>query len=189
MTLLDIILVSLSLGVDCFSVSVVCGAIVRSWQWSVGVRTAVLFGLFQALMPLLGWGTVMFLAVRFEKYGRWIAFSLLMFVGIKMVVEALRPAGDEPSMRPQRLATQLILAVATSIDALAMGVTLAAVGYDSFQSLLMPLAVIGCGSLFLALTGHELGVRFGRVIARRFRPELLGGIILIAIGVKVLCGG
>ena len=188
MTLIDILLLSLSLGVDCFTVSVACGAIVRRWQWSIGARTAVLFGLFQALMPLVGWGAVRLFAARLEDYGRWVAFALLLFVGLRMIAEAFRPTGEPPSFRPQRLSTQLLLAVATSIDALAVGVSMAVVGYSTLASLFLPLTLIGCGSLLLALLGHELGIRFGRAIARRFRPELLGGIILVAIGVKVLCG-
>lgn len=186
MSLLDIILLSISLGIDCFTVSVVCGAIERRWLWVVALRSSILFGVFQALMPLAGWLALHFYAARLEAYGRWVAFALLAFVGIRMIVEAFRSSDEHSSIHPRRLSTQLLLAVATSIDALAVGASMAVTGYTSLSSLALPLAVIGLGSLLLSLLGHWLGIHFGSLAGRHLRPELFGGIILIAIGVKVL---
>ena len=187
MSLLDILLLALSLAMDCFTVSIVSGAILRRWQGGVILRIAVLFGFFQALMPLIGWLGVHFFAARLEAYGRWIAFGLLLFIGGRMIWQSFREADEEkPFFRPEALTTQLLLAIATSIDALAIGVSMAVIGYDTIGSLLLPLTLIGVVSLVMSLIGHYLGIRFGRTVCRRLRPELFGGIILVALGVKIL---
>jgi putative Mn2+ efflux pump MntP len=186
MSILDIILLAVSLAMDCFTVSIVSGAILRRWQGGIIFRIAVLFGLFQALMPLIGWTAMRLFAAHVEAYGHWIAFAMLLFIGGRMIWESLHGSGDEPSFRPEKLSTQLLLAVATSIDALAVGVSMAVIGYDTLHSLLLPLVIIGLVSLLFALLGHWLGIRFGRAASSRFSPELFGGIILVAIGLKVL---
>ena len=187
MTSFDVFLLSISLAMDCFAVSIASGAILQRWRMGTILRMAVLFGLFQALMPLLGWLTMQLLHLPLSDYGRWVGAALLLFVAGRMGLPALRGDDEAPAaFRPERLATQLLLAVATSIDALAVGVTFSAFGYTSLSSLLMPLLAIGMASLLLTIVGHWLGIRFGRSISRRLRPELLGAIVLTAIAVKVL---
>jgi len=186
MTLLDIILLAISLAMDCFTVSIVSGSILRRWQGSVIIRIALLFGLFQALMPLIGWYFMRFFAAHVEAYGHWIAFGMLLFIGGRMIWQSLRGTTGVPSFRPTRLSTQLLLAVATSIDALAVGVSMAVTGYDTLHSLWQPLLIIGLVSLLFSLLGHWLGIHFGRSISRRFPPELLGGIILVLLGLKIV---
>jgi len=183
---LDLILLALSLAMDCFSVSIVSGAILRSWQGGVVWRISLLFGFFQALMPLIGWAAVIHFTASLSVYGHWIAFVLLLFIGGRMIIESLRADEDAVSFHPHHLRTQLLLAVATSIDALAVGVSMAVTGYTSLQQLWWPLTVIGMVSLLMSLVGHRLGVSFGKSIARRIRPELIGGIILVLLGVKIL---
>ena len=102
-----------------------------------------------------------------------------------MIRESFLPE-EHQTFNPRRLRTQLLLAVATSIDALAVGISLAVTGYTSLTSLVVPLVWIGLGSFLFGVVGHLLGLRFGNLANRFLRPELLGGIILIAIGVKVL---
>ena len=102
-----------------------------------------------------------------------------------MVYESFEE-GEEQHFHPERLRTQLLLSVSTSIDALAVGVSMVCVGYDEVSSLPLPLSIIACVSLLFSLAGTWLGVRFGTAIARRIKPERIGGIILILIGVKVL---
>ena len=92
----------------------------------------------------------------------------------------------EATFNPLNLGTQLTLAVATSIDALAVGISFSCSGYGTVQSLILPLAVIGLVSFIFSIAGLLLGVRFGGAVARRFKPEIIGGVILIAIGVKIL---
>ena len=183
--MLENLLIALALAMDCFAVSVVCGVIVQHrdrCRWSL----AFFFGLFQAMMPLIGW----FLTSRFSHYlesvDHWIAFGMLGFIGGKMIWDAFREE-DEPSLNPRALKTQLLLAIATSIDALAVGISYACTGYETLAQLCAPLAAIGLVSFLMSLLGFHLGVRFGAAVNRKVRPELLGGIILIGIGIKILC--
>lgn len=183
--MLDIVLIALALAMDCFAVSVVCGVIIRKAELPLMLRLAFLFGLFQAAMPLAGW----FLTSRFsgpiQAVDHWIAFAMLSLIGGKMIADAFRKEEESP-IQPRQLNTQLALAVATSIDALAIGITFACTGYDSLAGLSVPLLWIGLVSFGMSLAGFILGVCFGEVVNRRIRPELLGGLILISIGVKIL---
>ena len=150
------------------------------------LRLSVLFGLFQAGMPLVGWICTNWLAERIEAYDHWIAFGLLVFLGGRMIRDAFSDEEEAHHFDPTNWWTGIVLAVATSIDALAVGISLAVTGYHTIRQLAMPLIAIGVGSLLFAMIGHWLGMRFGSSIRRRLQPELLGGIILIGIGVKVL---
>lgn len=150
------------------------------------LRLSVLFGLFQAGMPLVGWICTNWLAERIEAYDHWIAFGLLVFLGGRMIRDAFSDEEEAHHFDPTNWWTGIVLAVATSIDALAVGISLAVTGYHTIRQLAMPLVVIGLGSFLFAMLGHWLGMRFGSSIRRRLQPELLGGIILIGIGVKVL---
>ena len=186
MSIFDLLLLSAALAMDCFTVSIMSGVILRRRFCMAVVRMALLFGLFQALMPLVGWlGTARF-STYLEAVDHWIAFGLLAFIGGKMVWESFGGDDERPQFNPLSLRAQLVLAVATSIDALAVGVSLACMGYSHVWQLSLPLVMIGVVSFLLSLLGYWLGVRFGRVIARRLKPGLLGGLVLIFIGVKVL---
>ena len=183
--MLEHLLIALALAMDCFAVSVVCGVIIRKREAGVMLRLAVLFGFFQASMPLIGW----FLTSRFSSYleavDHWIAFGMLAFIGGKMIIDSFKPE-DEAHMNPRDAKTQLALAVVTSIDALAVGITYACTGYETIGQMATPLLTIGLVSFGMSLIGFTLGVRFGDVVNKKMRPELLGGIILICIGIKIL---
>ena len=179
MTIVDILLLSVALAMDCFTVSIVSGVIVRRPISRAVVRMALLFGLFQAAMPLIGWLSTTYFSQYLESVDHWIAFLLLMFVGGRMVKESFAEEDSEPTFNP-------LLAVATSIDALAIGISMACLGYNRLSQLALPLVLIGVTSLLLSVAGYWLGVRFGRVAARRLRPELIGGLVLMFIGIKVL---
>ena len=198
MNLLDIILLAIALAMDCFTVSIVSGIILTqrdgSFVTSVGVtkepslcviRMAFLFGFFQALMPLLGWLGISHFQSYMEAYDHWIAFGLLGLIGGKMIWESFSPE-EEHHFNPCRLRTQLLLAVATSIDALAIGISFACTGYTALSQLTLPLLIIGLVSFLFSIVGYHLGRCFGKTIIRRLNPELIGGTILILIGVKVL---
>lgn len=146
---------------------------------------AFLFGFFQALMPLIGWLGISWFSRQLEAYDHWIAFVLLTFIGGNMIREAFEPE-EEQHFNPRRLHTQLMLAVATSIDALAVGISFACTGYRALSQLTLPLVIIGVVSFLFSILGTYLGFRFGRALARRLKPGILGGIILILIGVKIL---
>ena len=210
MSLLDIILLAVALAMDCLTLSVVSGVIgftVYSLQFTddytdgseglaskstvnrkpstVNIRMAFLFGFFQALMPLIGWAGISHFQSYMEAYDHWIAFSLLGFIGGRMVWESFHPEEGQ-HFNPRRLQTQLLLAIATSIDALAVGISFACTGYEQLSQLWMPLAVIGMVSFLFSLLGYWAGYHFGRGIISRFKPELIGGVILILIGVRIL---
>ena len=210
MSLLDIILLAVALAMDCLTLSVVSGVIgftVYSLQFTddytdgseglaskstvnrkpstVNIRMAFLFGFFQALMPLIGWAGISHFQSYMEAYDHWIAFSLLGFIGGRMVWESFHPEEGQ-HFNPHRLQTQLLLAIATSIDALAVGISFACTGYEQLSQLWMPLAVIGMVSFLFSLLGYWAGYHFGRGIISRFKPELIGGVILILIGVRIL---
>ena len=152
---------------------------------TVNIRMAFLFGFFQALMPLIGWAGISHFQSYMEAYDHWIAFSLLGFIGGRMVWESFHPEEGQ-HFNPRRLQTQLLLAIATSIDALAVGISFACTGYEQLSQLWMPLAVIGMVSFLFSLLGYWAGYHFGRGIISRFKPELIGGVILILIGVRIL---
>ena len=204
MNLLDIILLAVALAMDCFTVSIVSGVLFNGqWKMDNGqlstrsnnyplsifhfplLRMAFLFGFFQAMMPLLGWLGISHFQTYMEAYDHWIAFGLLGFIGGKMIWESF---GDEEDQHfnPSRLRTQLLLAIATSIDALAIGISFACTGFTELSQLTMPLLIIGIVSFLFSIVGYHLGRRFGKTITRRIKPELLGGVILILIGVKIL---
>ena len=184
MNLLDLILLAIALAMDCFTVSIVSG-IINGALNSTLLRMAFLFGLFQAMMPLIGWLGVSHFQSYMEAYDHWIAFGLLVFIGGKMIKESFDDE-EEQHFNPRRLKTQLLLAIATSIDALAVGISFACTGYNSLSQLTQPLIIIGIVSFLFSIVGYHLGRKFGKVITRRLKPELFGGLILIIIGVKIL---
>ena len=182
----DLLLLSVALAMDCFTVSIMSGVMLRRPVSGAVVRMALLFGLFQGLMPLVGWFGTSHFSHYLEAVDHWVAFGLLTFVGGKMIWESLTGDDDHPSFDPLSLRTQLVLAVATSIDALAVGISMACLGYAHVSQLTVPLLLIGVVSTVLSLAGYRLGVSFGRVIAERLKPSLLGGLVLVFIGIKVL---
>lgn len=178
-------LLALALAMDCFAVSVVCGVITQRFRFSLALRLAFFFGLFQALMPLLGWALTSRFSQYLEAVDHWIAFGMLAFIGGKMIIDAFREE-DTPSLKPDCFKTQILLAIATSIDALAIGITYACTGYNTIGQLGTPLIIIGLVSLVMSMLGFWIGVRFGEAVNKKIRPELLGGLILIGIGIKIL---
>ena len=185
MNFIDIFLIGVALSMDAFAVSICKGLSVKKVSAKHVLTVGVYFGGFQALMPTLGF----LLGYKFESFitsiDHWIAFILLALIGGNMIREALGK-DDEHENDDFSVKAMLPLAVATSIDALAVGISFACTGYRTLGSLALPLLLIGLVSLVFSVVGHLLGIRFGRAIARRLKPELFGGLILIAIGVRVL---
>ena len=180
---LEIWLLAISVAMDCFSVSITTGIILRRICMRTFLTMAFFFGLFQALMPLIGW----FGASRFyhlmEEFDHWIAFGLLCFLGAKMIKENFDKE-EEHHFNPTRLLVILTLAIATSIDALAVGISFACTNMTTFQSILLPITIIGIVSFLFSMAGCFIGVYFGKRI--NLHAELWAGIILIAIGTKIL---
>ncbi len=185
MSLLDITFLALALAMDCFTVSIVSGVIIRKYVLSVILRMAFLFGLFQAMMPFIGWLGTSYFSHYLESVDHWIAFGLLAFLGGKMIKDSFG-SEDEAHFNPSKLTSQLLFAVATSIDALAVGISFACLGYKSVDQLAVPLTIIGICSFVMSILGNVLGVVCGKSIVKRLKPELIGGIILILIGFRIL---
>lgn len=183
MSILEIWLLAVSLAIDCFTVSITSGIILHRIRWGIFLKMAFLFGLFQAAMPFLGWLGASRFNHLIETYDHWIAFALLAFLGIRMIREHFKDE-EERSFDPTRMKVILTLAVATSIDALAVGISFAFTGFRTLSSLLYPLTAIGIASFVISLAGSLIGVFFGK----RFNlcVEIFGGLVLIGIGVKIL---
>ena len=147
---------------------------------------ALAFGFFQALMPLLGWIGASFFSHLIENIDHWIAIAILAFLGGRMVLESFKDEDCRHEFDPTSLKVVSALAVATSIDALAVGVSFAFLGVRSFSSILPSIGIIGFVSFALSFVGLMFGIRFGCGIARKLRAELWGGVILIIIGTKIL---
>lgn len=186
MTGLAIWLLAVGLAMDCFAVSIASGIILKRVRPCPMLAMALAFGFFQALMPLLGWIGASFFSHLIESIDHWIAFAILAFLGGRMVMESLKDEDCRHEFDPTSPKVVLALAVATSIDALAVGVSFAFLGVGSFASILPPTGIIGLVSLVLSLVGLMFGIRCGCGIARKLRAELWGGIILIGIGTKIL---
>lgn len=184
MSILDLILLSVALAMDCFTVSITSGLIQRRLVVRTMLITAFFFGLFQGIMPLIGWAGMSFLSGMLERWDHWIAFGLLAFLGGRMILSGLRPDDDEHSFDPSRLSTTLTMAVATSIDALAVGLSFGVSGYTTIGSMVLPVLVIAAGSFLFSIAGFIIGAYAGRKI--NFPVEIIGGIILICIGIKIL---
>ena len=185
MSALDLWLPAIGLAMDCFTVSIASGIILKRIEWKPILSMAFCFGLFQALMPLISWALFVRVGSLLQQIDHWVAFGLLLFLGGNMIREAFSKE-EEHHFNPHRWVVILTLAVATSIDALAVGISFAFIGFNTLTSMVYPLVVIGLVSFVFSLVGSGLGIWFGIGIAKKLKPELLGGIILIIIGCKIV---
>ena len=185
MSALDLWLLAIGLAMDCFTVSIASGIILKRIEWKPILSMAFCFGLFQALMPLISWALFVRVGSLLQQIDHWIAFGLLLFLGGNMIREAFSKE-EEHHFNPHRWVVILTLAVATSIDALAVRISFAFIGFNTLTSMVYPLVVIGLVSFVFSLVGSGLGIWFGIGIAKKLKPELLGGIILIIIGCKIV---
>lgn len=186
MTNLEIWLLAVGLAMDCFAVSIASGIILKRIRWRPMLVMAFFFGFFQALMPFLGWIGASMFSHLIESIDHWIAFAILAFLGGRMVRESFKDEECRHEYDPASLKVVLALAVATSIDALAVGVSFAFLGIKGISGILSPIGIIGFVSFALSMIGLIFGIRFGCGIARRLKAEMWGGIILIVIGTKIL---
>lgn len=185
MSIVEILLIGVGLSMDAFAAAICGGLRMRKHILKRALVIALFFGGFQALMPLLGYALGSQFADAIDAFDHWIAFGLLLVIGGKMIAEAVREADQpsrdaEPPDAPLDLKELGLMAVATSIDALAVGVSFAFLEVD----IRMAAPLIGCTTFLIALGGVYIGHAFGA----RFRAqaEILGGAILILIGLKIL---
>jgi manganese efflux pump family protein len=178
--LLTIILLAVGLSMDAFAVSVSSGLIIPNANRSHGLKIAFYFGVFQAVMPLFGWVAGHSVRNLISGSDHWIAFTLLGFIGGKMVYEALCREPEEKTLDPTHPRTLLMLSIATSIDALAIGLTFALLNTPLFPSVL----IIGFTTFIISGAGVYMGKQWGKYFGRWV--EMAGGLILIGIGAKIL---
>lgn len=181
MSIIELIFTAIALAMDCFAVSIVCGMVMKRVQLWPMFKIAFFFGLFQAMMPCIGWlcGTQFYHLI--SRVDHWLAFGILAFLGVKMIIDDLKPDCDEAEhINPYALKMILTMAVATSIDALAVGLSFSMVQVKLWQSVL----IIGITSFVLSWIGMLLSVFLGKKL--HLKAELIGGIILIIIGLRIL---
>jgi putative Mn2+ efflux pump MntP len=176
-----IFLIAIGLAMDCFAVSLGVGTAGTATGLRPTFRLFFHFGLFQAGMTLLGWLAGKTVVNYISTIDHWVAFGLLAFVGVRMIRGGLRKEGEEPAIPdPSRGMTLVMLSVATSIDALAVGLSLAIMEVNVLWSALLIGGVSAALSLVGLSLGNKLGQRFGKTM------EVIGGVILIGIGLRVL---
>jgi manganese efflux pump family protein len=180
MTLAEILLIAVGLAMDAFAVSLGVGTTKFADSARPRFRLAWHFGLFQALMPTLGWLLGMTVARFIAPFDHWIALILLSFVGVRMIRSGLSRETDSHPTDPSRGGTLIMLSVATSIDAFAVGLSLAMLR----MPIIYPALVIGVVTAGLSTVGLLLGNRLGKTFGKRM--EIIGGIILIAIGIRIV---
>ena len=181
MGIFELLLLSIGLGMDAFAVSVCKGISMKKIDWKKACIIGLYFGGFQALMPVIGY----FFGTSFQSIitniDHWVAFVLLGIIGGKMIQEAFQKDKDEEEYNSDvSVKTMLILSVATSIDALAVGITFAFLNVN----LLLAITFIGLITFVLSVVGTKIGNRFGDKY--KGKAEFIGGIILILIGFKIL---
>ena len=186
MTGLEIWLLAIGLAMDCFAVSIASGIILKRIQWQPMLVMAFAFGFFQAIMPFIGWMCANTFSHLIESVDHWIAFAILAFLGGRMVYESFKEEGCRQEFNPASPKVVLTMAIATSIDALAIGVSFAFLGIQDYRDILSPILIIGLVSLIMSLVGLIFGIRCGGGCARELKAERWGGIILIIIGIKIL---
>ena len=183
MTILNIVAIAVALAMDAFAVAIASGVRLKRVSFRQFFRLAWHFGLFQAMMPIIGWAAGLTIRDAIERFGQWVACGLLVYVGVNMIREAFKLEDDARRHKdPTRGLTLVMLSVATSIDALAVGLTISMLKV----SIWTPALVIGLVAGLFTVLGLYLGKSVGS--AERLSPvaEVLGGLVLLGIAVKIL---
>jgi putative Mn2+ efflux pump MntP len=180
MSFVEILFLAVALAMDAFAVSLAAGTNKETNGFRPAFRLSFHFGFFQFLMPVLGWSLGTKLAGAIQTFDHWVAFGLLAFVGGRMIHAGWTLAPDAPRSDPSRGLTLVGLCVATSIDALAVGLSLAFLRVNIWY----PSVVIGVVTATLSVIGLRLGNRAGELLGRRM--EIIGGVLLCLIGLKIL---
>lgn len=178
MDLTMIVVIAIGLAMDAFAVSIATGAVYRQPKVNHALRMALAFGAFQAIMPVAGWFAGLALKNFVAGYAHWAAFALLTFIGVKMIYESFKLKRARGHLS---IAMLLTLAIATSIDAFAVGMTFS---FLLASSLAIAVIIIGLVTFIMSYAGFYIGKSFGHFFETGI--EAIGGLILIAIGVKIL---
>lgn len=196
---LEVFLIGISLSMDALAVSITDGLCYRNLTKGKGISIPATFGVFQAVMPIAGYfiafGLGKAFSEVFDKIDHWLAFLLLFIIGVKMIIDAVkefRSKEEEVKEKKFSFPEVLLQGVATSIDALFVGVSFAATEglKDSIPNMLVSVLIIGCTTFLISLVGVIVGVKVGNVLKNKAGfTEIAGGLILIGIGLKILIQG
>ncbi len=179
MPIIEIILIGIGLSFDTFAVSISAGLTVRSIRFWQGIRIAIILALFQAFMPFLGWLGGVQIVKHISHLDHWVAFGLLSLIGIKMIIDSFKKEAVS-KFNPLLFRVLLVLGLATSIDALVVGFSLGFIEINIYQSMV----IIGFTTFLAAMIGMLIGKHLTTAFGKQV--ELLGGLILIGIGIKIL---
>lgn len=180
MELAVIMLIAIGLSMDAFAVSISSGLNLDRFRLGYTLKIAIFFGGFQAAMPVIGFAAGLSVRDFIAGIDHWVAFALLAFIGAKMIFDALFGREDNPRTNGHSLATLLTLSVATSIDALAVGISFSFLDIG----IVLPACIIGIVTFLVSLAGVVIGRKAGHHLESK--AEVLGGVILIGIGLKIL---
>jgi putative Mn2+ efflux pump MntP len=184
MDLLTIIIIAIALAMDCFSISITKGFSIKNISTMQTLWVGIFFGFFQGFMPILGWISGVQLQHFVSKIAPWIAFILLVAIGLKMIYESIKDSEEEKSEKGLFSFKELtLLGIATSIDAFAIGVTFALLS----AAILIPVLIIGLVSFIFSIIGVAIGKKIGQFFGDKF--EIIGGLVLIVLGLKILLDG
>ncbi len=179
MKILEIILIGIGLAMDCFAVSLSCSLGKCRINNSQALKIAFFFGLFQGLMPVIGWLLGLSFKNQISDFDHWIAFGILSAIGIKMFIEAFQKE-ENKSLQITRIWVLLSLSLATSIDAMIVGISFAFLELN----ILLTIGIIGMVTFLISLSGIYIGKKFTFITAKK--AEIIGGLVLIGIGTKIL---
>jgi len=180
MDIITIMFIAVGLAMDAFAVSITSGITIKHLRIRNVFKIALFFGSFQAIMPLVGWLAGLSLKDFISGVDHWIAFGLLSLIGLKMIYESLKMDTNEKEINPLNIYVLLVLSVATSIDALAVGISFAFLDI----SIITPIIIIGIVTFLLSCLGTFVGDRVGHFFEKKI--EIIGGLILIGIGIRIL---
>jgi putative Mn2+ efflux pump MntP len=180
MGLLEIIVIALGLSMDAFAVSITLGLSVKKARLKEMVIPGLYFGLFQALMPAIGYVLGIRFTARIQSMDHWIAFILLGLIGGKMIKDSLSKEREETNAYSFQFAKMILMALATSIDALAIGITFAFFDVNIFKAIM----ITGLTTFFISMCGVKIGNIFG--IRFKSKAEFTGGAVLVILGLKIV---
>lgn len=180
MNILTVLFVSVGLSMDAFAIAITLGFAIKYLRIKHAFRVGAFFGGFQAIMPIIGWSVGIGVRDFFSRMDHWITFYILGVIGIKMIVESKEIEESEKEENPLRFFALLILAIATSIDALAVGFSLSFLKVHIIE----PAMIIGCITFAFSFCGVYIGNRMGHFFEKKM--EVFGGLILLFIGIKIL---
>lgn len=180
MDTITIIAIATGISIDAFVVSIAGGAAIRTLKLMQALKIAIAFGLFQAIMPVIGWAAGITFGSYVENYSHWIAFGLLAYIGGRMIFNTFTEQSKDEEFDIRKITTLLMLSIAISIDALAVGFSFAMLNSEIFRIII----IIGVITFLFSLIGVYVGNKIGGFFEKKL--EIFGGIILIIIGIKIV---